>query len=91
MSRRYWQRPLRVPAASADPLSHGLAMIAAPVVFGLIGALIDSGIGTGPAFLIALAAFGVACSFASAYYRYSWRIDQESAGKPWTRSRGASA
>jgi positive regulator of sigma E activity len=63
-----------------------MAMVAVPLVFGLAGAWIDSRLGTSPIFVIALAAFGVACSFASAYYRYERRVADHDAGKPGARS-----
>ena len=85
MSARYLRRPMNVPPPADDALSYGMAMAAVPVVFGAIGWLLDEAIGTGPVLLILLAFFGVAASFASAYYRYSSRIERESEGKPWKR------
>ncbi|MEX0666576.1 MAG: AtpZ/AtpI family protein [Acidimicrobiia bacterium] len=85
MNARHRQRPMLVPPPSGDALSHGLAMVTAPVVFGLIGAFLDSRVGTGPIFLLLFAVFGVAASFASAYYRYEYRVTHDEAGKPWTR------
>ncbi|MBM3671134.1 MAG: AtpZ/AtpI family protein [Actinobacteria bacterium] len=86
MSARYLRRPMSVPPPADDALSYGMAMAAVPVVFGAIGWLLDEGIRTGPIFLILFAFFGVAASFASAYYRYSARIAKQNEGKPWTRS-----
>ena len=85
MSARQRQRPMFIPPPQGDALSHGLAMVTAPVVFGLLGALLDSRVGTGPLFLLLFAIFGVAASFASAYYRYVQRVTTADAGKPWTR------
>jgi hypothetical protein len=76
------------PTADNDALSHGMAMVAVPVAFGFVGALVDSWAGTGWVFVVLFAAFGVACSFGSAYYRYEQRIAQHDEGKPWTRGRG---
>jgi hypothetical protein len=73
------------PDARADVLSHGLAMIVAPVSFGLFGSWLDGRFETGPVLLLVLAAFGVACSFASAYYRYEYRMARHDEGKPWAR------
>ncbi len=89
MSVRQRQRPMFIPPPQGDALSHGLAMITAPVVFGLLGWLLDSRVGTGPLFLLIFAIFGVAASFASAYYRYEQRIANHDAGKPWTRRTAA--
>jgi F0F1-type ATP synthase assembly protein I len=66
-----------------------MAMVAAPVTFGLLGALVDSQTDTGPLFLILFAFFGVAGSFASAFYRYDSRIARQNEGKPWTRRSAA--
>lgn len=73
------------PTAENDALSHGMAMVAVPVVFGLVGALVDSALGTGWIFVALFAAFGVACSFGSAYWRYEQRIAKHDEGKPWAR------
>jgi F0F1-type ATP synthase assembly protein I len=81
----YRERLRKIPPPSGDALSHGLAMVVAPTVLGLLGAWFDSLAGTSPLFLIALAAFGVAGSFASAFYRYEQKISRHDAGKPWTR------
>ena len=62
-----------------------MAMVAVPLVLGLAGAWIDSRLGTSPILVIALAAFGVACSLASAYYRYERRVADHDAGKPGAR------
>jgi hypothetical protein len=61
-------------------------MVAVPAVFGLAGWWIDGWLATGPIFLIALAAFGVACSFASVWYRYDRKMAEHDAGKPWARN-----
>jgi F0F1-type ATP synthase assembly protein I len=73
------------PAADNDALSLAMAMVAVPVVFGLVGWWVDGLLGTGPILLIAFAAFGVLCSFASAWYRYERRIAEHESGKPWAR------
>jgi hypothetical protein len=73
------------PSADQDALAHGMAMVAVPLLFGLFGSFLDGLAGTGPILVIALAGFGVACSFASAYYRYERRIADHDAGKPWAR------
>ncbi len=78
-----------IPTAENDAFSYAVAMVIVPVLFGLLGAWIDSRAGTAPLFLLVLAAFGAACSFTSAYYRYERRIARHDEGKPWARrSRG---
>jgi hypothetical protein len=86
VSVRQRQRPFVAPPASGDVLSHGMAMIAAPVALGFLGSFVDGEAGTGPVLLILFAMFGVAASFASAYYRYTVRMDRENEGKPWART-----
>jgi F0F1-type ATP synthase assembly protein I len=73
------------PDPQTDAISHAMAMVAVPVVFGAVGWWIDSRIGTSPVLLLALAAFGIAGSFLSAFYRYEARIARLDEGKPWTR------
>jgi hypothetical protein len=85
------KRLQKVPPPHGDALSHGMAMVAAPVTFGLLGAVVDSQAGTGPVLLILVAFLGVAASFASAFYRYDSRIARHNEGKPWTRRRRSEA
>ena len=85
MKAPYRERLRQIPPPEGDALSHGLAMASVPVVFGLLGWWVDSLVGTGPIVLIALAVFGVASSFASAYYRYEQKISRHDEGKPWMR------
>jgi positive regulator of sigma E activity len=73
------------PDPAGDLLSHGMAMVAVPVILGLLGHWLDGRLGTGPGLVIAFAAFGLAGAFFSAYFRYEERIAQHDEGKPWTR------
>ena len=75
------------PTAENDALSHGMALVAVPVLFGFLGYLLDGQVGTGWVFAALFAAFGVACSFGSAYWRYERRIAKHDEGKPWARAR----
>ena len=77
-----------IPTAENDALSYAVAMVIVPVLGGLLGAWIDGRLGTSPLFLLVLGGFGVACSFASAYYRYEARIARHDQGKPWNRRAG---
>jgi hypothetical protein len=80
------------PTAENDALSHGMAMVAVPVAFGLLGWVVDGWLGTGWVLTVLFAAFGVACSFGSAWWRYERRIAQHDDGKPWSRAnRGTEA
>ena len=80
-------RKVAVPSAHEDALSHGVALVAGPVAFGLLGAWIDHLVGTGWIFAAVFAFLGVVGSVASLYYRYEDRISRLDEGKPWTRSK----
>jgi hypothetical protein len=79
-------RPKRnPPAAYNDGLTQAITFVVAPLLFGLLGAWIDSALGTGPVFAVGLAVFALAGVAVSTYYRYldtSAKLDE---GKPWTR------
>ncbi len=77
--------PLVVSSPGDDAVSHGVALVAAPVAFALLGVWIDRLVGTGWVLTAALAALGVAGSVASLYYRYEARIARLDEGKPWNR------
>lgn len=79
---------LAMPNSSNDALSHAVALVATPVLLGLLGSWVDSWAGTGFVFAAVLAAFGVIGAFVSAYYRYEARMAEHDAGKPWTRRGG---
>jgi hypothetical protein len=79
------RRVVAYPTYENDAFAHAMAMVAVPVLFGLLGAWLDSVAGTRPLLLLVLGGFGVACSFASAYYRYERRIARHDEGKPWAR------
>jgi positive regulator of sigma E activity len=84
------RRRVAYPTYENDALAHAMAMVAVPVLFGLLGAWLDGRAGTRPVLLLVFAAFGVACSFASAYYRYEAKMARHDEGKPWSRKRGPS-
>jgi hypothetical protein len=83
------RRRVAYPTYENDALAHAIALVAVPVLFGLLGAWLDSVAGTKPILLLVLGAFGVACSFASAYYRYEAKMARHDAGKPWARKPAA--
>jgi positive regulator of sigma E activity len=80
---------MSVPTYENDALAHAMALVAVPLLLGLLGAWLDGLAGTRPVLLLALGAFGVACSFASAFYRYEAKIARNDEGKPWTRRAGS--
>jgi F0F1-type ATP synthase assembly protein I len=68
-----------------DGLTQALSLVVGPVLFGLLGAFVDSKAGTGPLFLLAFALFGVLGACLTAYYEYKGRMARHDEGKPWTR------
>jgi len=73
---------------SDSAVEQSIALVITPLLFGLLGAFIDSRLGTRPAFMLALVTLGAVGAFLSAYYRYRERMAHDDQGKPWTyRSR----
>jgi F0F1-type ATP synthase assembly protein I len=70
-----------------DALATAVEIVVTPLVFALLGWLIDRAAGTGPVFAIALGLFGAAGLAVRMYYRYRDDMDRHEEGKPWTRSR----
>jgi len=68
-----------------DGLTQALTLVVGPVLFGALGALLDSVLGTSPLFLIVLGLFGVLASAVTAYYEYKGRMALHEEGKPWAR------
>jgi F0F1-type ATP synthase assembly protein I len=70
-----------------DGLTQALTLVVSPVLFGLLGALVDHLLGTGPVFLLVLGFVGVIASCVTAYYEYEARIARHNEGKPWARQK----
>ncbi|MEP6624184.1 MAG: AtpZ/AtpI family protein [Acidimicrobiia bacterium] len=70
---------------SDDALSQAFEFAAGPVVFGLIGWLIDRTVDTGHLFLVIFAVFGLLGTCATFLYRYQAESARQDEGKPWTR------
>jgi F0F1-type ATP synthase assembly protein I len=68
-----------------DGLTQALTLVVGPVMFGLLGALVDRWLDTAPLFLIAFGLFGVLAAVVTAYYEYQGRIERHDEGKPWAR------
>ena len=68
-----------------DGLTQALTLVVGPVLFGLLGAFVDSKLGTGPLFLLVFGLFGVLAACVTAYYEYRGRIARHDEGKPWAR------
>jgi F0F1-type ATP synthase assembly protein I len=68
-----------------DGLTQALSLVVGPLLFGLVGAFVDSRLGTGPVFLLAFGLFGVLAAAVTAYYEYRGRVARHDEGKPWAR------
>src|SRR5262249_24780221 len=83
------RRRVAYPTYENDALAHAIALVAVPVLFGLLGAWLDSVAGPRPSRVPAWGALGAACSCAPAYYRYESKRAHHDEGKPWARGRKA--
>jgi F0F1-type ATP synthase assembly protein I len=68
-----------------DGLTQALTLVVGPVLFGLLGAFLDSKLGTAPLFLLVFGLFGVLAASVTAFYEYRGRMERHDEGKPWTR------
>ena len=70
-----------------NALSQAVELVAAPLLFALLGWFLDNHFGTGPVLAIVLGLLGVVGVAARSYYWYRAAIEREEEGKPWTHSR----
>ena len=68
-----------------DALSTSLTFVLGPLVFGLVGALLDGIFGTGRVFTVLFAIIGLIAVATTIYYRYQAASAAEDAGKPWEK------
>jgi len=68
-----------------DGLTQALTLVVGPVLFGAIGALLDSKFGTAPILMLVFGLFGLIASAVTAYYEYEGRMARHAEGKPWAR------
>ncbi len=69
----------------SDGLARGMEVVLTPLLFGAIGWLLDGWLGTDPFLAIILGTFGVVGIFAKLKLGYDRQMDEQEAGKPWTR------
>jgi F0F1-type ATP synthase assembly protein I len=70
-----------------DGLSQALSLVVGPVLFAVIGAVLDQILGTGNLLLVAFGLFGFAGAVTALYFRYQAKIAADEEGKPWNRRR----
>lgn len=68
-----------------DALSTSLTIVLGPVLFGLLGRVLDGIFGTGSIFTVLLAIVGLIAVATTIYYRYQAASAAEDAGKPWEK------
>jgi hypothetical protein len=69
----------------SDGMARGMEIVLTPLVFGAIGWLLDSWLGTGHVLAIALGTFGVIGIFTKLKLGYDRQMAEAEAGKPWNR------
>lgn len=70
-----------------NALATAVEIVVTPLVFALLGWLIDRALGTTPLFAVVLGLFAVVGLAVRLYYQYRDDMAREEEGKPWTRSR----
>ncbi len=70
-----------------NALSQAVEIVVTPLVFALVGYVIDRLAGTRPLFTLGLAVFALIGVVIRMYYGYREAMAREEEGKPWTRSR----
>ncbi len=68
-----------------DALSTSLTFVLGPLMFGLVGALLDGICGTGRVLTVLFAIIGLIAVATTIYYRYQAASAAEDAGKPWEK------
>jgi hypothetical protein len=67
-----------------DGLTRAMEIVLTPVIFGFLGGLLDSWLGTRPGFTIGLAAFAVVGVFVKLWIRYDQDMKAHEAKIPQT-------
>jgi F0F1-type ATP synthase assembly protein I len=70
-----------------DGWTRAMELALTPVLFGFIGYLIDSWVGTRPAFTIVLVVIAVAGVLVKVFYAYERAMRDHDASSPWGRPR----
>lgn len=68
-----------------DGMSRAFELVATPAVFGGIGYLIDSALGTAPVATVVLAAFALVGMFVRLWYGYDTEMRQHETSARWAR------
>jgi F0F1-type ATP synthase assembly protein I len=68
-----------------DPIAQAAEFVVGPVLFGLLGWLLDGRLGTAPLFMVAFGVLGFVGVAVANYFRYMAKVAHDDEGKPWTR------
>lgn len=68
-----------------NTLARAFELVVTPLLFGLVGVLVDRRTGTGPLFALLLGAFAVLGMGVRSYYGYEAAMREHSRGSPWAR------
>lgn len=66
-----------------DGMSRAFELVATPLLFGVVGLLIDQVAGTAPAFVVAFGLFGVVGTFVRMWYGYDAEMRSHEAAGRW--------
>mgnify|MGYP000368436904 CR=1 FL=1 len=66
-----------------NALGLAVEMVGTPMIFGLLGWLLDRWLGTSPVFTLVLFLFGIVGMAVRTYYAYVEKMKREEAGTPW--------
>ena len=66
-----------------NALGLAVEMVGTPMLFGLLGLLLDRWLDTSPVFTLALFLFGVVGMAVKTYYAYVEKMKREEADTPW--------
>jgi F0F1-type ATP synthase assembly protein I len=69
-----------------NALALAVEMVGTPMIFGLLGWLVDRWVGTSPLFTLVLFLFGVVGMAVRTYFAYVEKMKHEEAGTPWART-----
>lgn len=69
----------------SDGFTQAIELVVTPVLFGLLGALIDFWVGTTRLFTITFGLVALVAAAIALYYRYQAKMDAHDEGRPWAR------
>jgi F0F1-type ATP synthase assembly protein I len=68
-----------------NALGQAVEMVGAPLLFGLLGFLLDRWLGWFPVLTVILSLYGLIGGMLRAYYAYIAKMAKDQEGKPWSK------